>query len=291
MLSVIKSIALQGLNGILVRIEVDISSGLPSWDIIGLPDISIKESKERVRTSIKNCGINLLSRKYVINLSPANIRKQGSIFDLAMAIGILQASNELPEDLKLSDTIFIGELSLDGKVEGVNGVLPMCIEALRFGIKKVIVPKKNVLEASCVSGLKVIGVNSLQETIDYLNGKIKIEEEKFDSKEIFDVKENYDVDFSEVKGQSATKRALEIAVARESQLHYDRKSTALGKTMMAKRIVTILPDLSFEEALEVTKIYSITGNNNNKSLITTRPFRSPHHTISGAGMIGRRKYT
>ena len=216
MLSVIKSIALQGLNGILVRIEVDISSGLPSWDIIGLPDVSIKESKERVRTSIKNCGINLLSRKYVINLSPANIKKQGSIFDLAMAIGILQASNELPENLELNNTIFIGELSLDGKVESVNGVLPMCIEALKFGIKRVIVPKKNVLEASCVSGLKVIGVNSLQETIDYLNGKIEIKEEKFDSKEIFNIKENYSIDFREVKGQGATKRALEIAVARKS---------------------------------------------------------------------------
>lgn len=216
MLSVIKSIALQGLNGILVRIEVDISSGLPSWDIIGLPDVSVKESKERVRTSIKNCGINLLSRKYVINLSPANIKKQGSIFDLAMAIGILQASNELPENLELNNTIFIGELSLDGKVEGINGVLPMCIEALKFGIKRVIVPKQNVLEASCVSGLKVIGVNSLQETIDYLNRKIEIKEEKFDSKEIFNVKENYSIDFSEVKGQGATKRALEIAVARKS---------------------------------------------------------------------------
>ena len=216
MLSVIKSIALQGLNGILVRIEVDISSGLPSWDIIGLPDVSVKESKERVRTSIKNCGINLLSRKYVINLSPANIKKQGSIFDLAIAIGILQASNELNENLEIQDTIFIGELSLDGKVESVNGVLPMCIEALKYGIKKVIVPKKNILEASCVSGLKVIGVSSLQETINYLNGKIKIEEEKFDSEKIFKVKENYNIDFNEVKGQSATKRALEIAVARKS---------------------------------------------------------------------------
>ena len=216
MLSVIKSIALQGLNGILVRIEVDISSGLPSWDIIGLPDISVKESKERVRTSIKNCGINLLSRKYVINLSPANIRKQGSVFDLAMAIGILQASNELSENLDLNDTIFIGELSLDGNVESVNGVLPMCIEALKYGIKKVIIPKKNVLEASCVSGLKVIGVTSLQETMDYLNGKIDIKEEKFDGEEIFKKKENYNIDFNEVKGQEATKRALEIAVARKS---------------------------------------------------------------------------
>ena len=216
MLSVVKSIALQGLDGFLVRIEVDISSGLPAWDIVGLPDVSVKESKERVRTAIKNCGINLLSRKYVINLSPANIKKQGSIFDLAIAIGILQASGEIKERLKVEDTIFIGELSLDGKVESVNGVLPMCIEALKFGIKKVIVPQKNTLEASCVIGLKVIGVNSLRETIDYLNGKIEIKEEKFNSEKIFNIKENYNIDFNEVKGQKATKRALEIAVARKS---------------------------------------------------------------------------
>lgn len=224
MLSVIKSIALQGLDGILVRIEVDISSGLPSWDIIGLPDISVKESKERVRTSIKNCGINLLSRKYVINLSPANIKKQGSIFDLAIAIGILKASCEISDYSNISDTIFIGELSLDGKVEAVNGVLPMCIEALKYGINKIIVPKKNVLEASCVEGIKVIGVSSLQETIDYLNGRIEIQEEKFNSSKFFDVKEKYNIDFNEVKGQHSTKRALEVAVARKSQLYYDRKS-------------------------------------------------------------------
>ena len=216
MLSVVKSIALQGLDGVLVRIEVDISSGLPSWDIVGLPDVSIKESKERVRTSIKNCGINLLSRKYVINLSPANIKKQGSIFDLAIAVGILHASEEIDGNTEIDDTIFIGELSLDGRVEAVNGVLPMCIEALKFGIKRVIVPKQNTVEASCVEGLKVIGVSSLQETIDYLNGKIELGEEVFDNEKVFNNSENYSIDFNEVKGQAGTKRALEIAVARKS---------------------------------------------------------------------------
>ena len=262
MLSVVKSIALQGLDGFLVRIEVDISSGLPAWDIVGLPDVSVKESKERVRTAIKNCGINLLSRKYVINLSPANIKKQGSIFDLSIAIGVLQASEEIMENVKLDDTIFIGELSLDGGVEAVNGVLPMCIEALKFGIKRVIV-------------------------IDYLNGRIELKEEKFDSRKISN-KLSYNIDFNEVKGQAGTKRALEIAVARKSQCLYDSADLVLGKTMMAKRVVTILPDMSFEESLEVTKIYSIVGKNNNGSLITTRPFRSPHHTISATSMIGRR---
>lgn len=215
MLSVVKSIALQGLDGFLVRIEVDISSGLPAWDIVGLPDVSVKESKERVRTAIKNCGINLLSRKYVINLSPANIKKQGSIFDLSIAIGVLQASEEIMENVKLDDTIFIGELSLDGGVEAVNGVLPMCIEALKFGIKRVIVPQKNSLEASCVEGLKVIGVSNLREVIDYLNGRIELKEEKFDSRKISN-KLSYNIDFNEVKRQAGTKRALEIAVARKS---------------------------------------------------------------------------
>ncbi len=287
MLSVVKSIALQGLNGILVRIEIDISSGLPSWDTIGLADVSVKESKERVRTSIKNCGINLLSRKYVINLSPANIRKQGSIFDLAIAVGILQASGEIGENIKIDDTIFIGELSLDGNVESVNGVLPMCIEALKYGIKKVIVPKKNSLEASCVEGLKVFGVSSLQEVINYLNGKLELKEEKFDEEKILKSSNNYDIDFNEVKGQKATKRALEIAVAGNHNALMIG-NPGCGKTMMAKRIVTILPDMSFEESLEVTKIYSIVGKNNNNSLMTIRPFRSPHHTISATSMIGRR---
>lgn len=154
MLSVINSIALQGLDGILVKIEVDISSGLPAWDIVGLPGVSVKESKERVRTAIKNCEIDLPSRKYVINLSPANIRKEGSIFDLAIAVGVLQAIGELNENVKLEETIFIGELSLDGNIESINGVLPMCIEALKFGVKRIFVPKKNVKEAACVNRIR-----------------------------------------------------------------------------------------------------------------------------------------
>ena len=216
MLSVIKSIALQGLDGVLVRIEVDISSGLPSWDIIGLPDTSVKESKERVRTAIKNCGIDLFSKKYVINLSPANIKKVGSNFDLAIAVGVLHSIGEINENAKIDDIIFIGELSLDGKIEAVNGVLPMCIEALKYGIKKVMVPRKNIKEATCVDGLEVIGVSSLQEVIDHFNGRINIKIEKFESYEFIKNNQKYLIDFDEVKGQACTKRALEIAVARKS---------------------------------------------------------------------------
>lgn len=213
MLSVINSIALQGLDGILVKIEVDISRGLPSWDIIGLPDVSVRESKERVRTSIKNCGIDLLSRKYVINLSPANIKKIGSTFDLAIAIGVIHAVGILDNNVNLEKTVFIGELSLDGDIEPVNGVLPMCIEALKFGIKKVIVPRKNVEEALCVKGIQVVGASNLKEVIDYLNGINKLDLEECLQENFIKNEEVYLFDFDEVKGQAGAKRALEIAVA------------------------------------------------------------------------------
>ena len=216
MLSITKSIVLQGLNGIIVKIEVDISNSLPSWDIIGLADTSIKEAKERVKTSIKNCGIELFSKKYVINLSPANLRKEGSSFDLAIAIGVLKAMGKIKENSKTEDIIFIGELSLNSNIEKVNGILPMCIEALKFGIKEVIVPKANLEEASCVNGLKVRGVLNLQEVIDYLNGTIEIKNEKFYNSNFFENEEKYKIDFNEVKGQKTVKRALEIAVARKS---------------------------------------------------------------------------
>lgn len=216
MLAVTNSIALQGLDGILVKVEVDISNGLPSWDIIGLPDTSVKESKERVRTAIKNCGIDLLSRKYVINLSPAYIRKEGSIFDLAIAVGVLYAAGWIKNSKNIQDTIFIGELLLDGNIESVNGVLPMCIEALKCGIHKVIVPKKNCKEASCVEGLNVIGISNLEDVIKYLNGILDIKAESPDINVKSNIIRKYEIDFDEVKGQASTKRALEIAVARKS---------------------------------------------------------------------------
>ena len=211
MLSIIKSLVLQGLDGVLIDVEVDISAGMPSWDIVGLPDMSIKESKERVRTAIKNCGINLPSRKYIINLSPANIKKEGSFLDLAIAIGILK-SMEVIKEQDLSKIIFIGELSLEGKVNAVSGVLPICIEALKYGIKKIIVPKENVNEASIVKEINVIGIDNLNELISYLNGEILLE--NIVGNNITLNNEYIDkIDFSDVKGQSSVKRALEIAAA------------------------------------------------------------------------------
>lgn len=204
--------SLQGLEGILINVEVDISAGMPSWEVVGLPDASIRESKERVRTAIKNCGIAVLSRKYIINLSPANLKKEGSMLDLAIAVGILR-SMDVIQETDLRNTILVGELSLDGKINQINGILPICVEALKYGIKRVIVPKENAKEAAIVNELEVIGVSHLNEVIQYLNDEIKIEKETVNLEEILKNNNSKKLDFLEVKGQEAIKRALEIAAA------------------------------------------------------------------------------
>lgn len=215
MLSIVKSIALQGLNGYLISIEVDISCTLPYFEIVGLPDASVKESKERVKTAIKNSGMDFLSRRILVNLAPANIRKESSRFDLPIAIGILIASGKIenPYIKKfLEESIFIGELSLDGTVEKVNGVLPICIEAKKLGIKRIILSKKNAKEAAILEELEILPIQNLKEIIEYLNGEGYIEKErnkKFSSQN----QTIYKFDFSEVKGQENVKRALEISAA------------------------------------------------------------------------------
>lgn len=284
MLSIVKSMSLQGLDGILIDVEVDISSGMPCWDVVGLPDTNIRESKERVKTAIKNCGIELLSRKYIINLSPANIRKDGAILDLAIAVGILKSMQIINEE-NLNNTIFIGELSLDGKLNKVNGILPICIEAVKKKIKRIILPKGNAEEAAIVNELEVIGVENLKEVIDFLNKKISLEIEKVNVSDLLKNNRTENVDFSEVKGQKVVKRALEIAAAGGHNCLLIG-SPGSGKTMMARRLTTILPNLTFKEALEVTKVYSIAGILKNESIVSKRPFRSPHHTITENGLIG-----
>lgn len=213
MLSIIKSMSLQGLEGYLVDVQVDVAAGMPNWGVVGLPDISVKEAKERVRTAIKNSGYEFPSRRIVINLAPADTRKEGSFYDLPIAIGILIDFGEIRKQ-SMTETVVIGELSLDGHINHVNGILPMCIEAKKLGIKKVILPKKDAEEAAIVDGLQVIGVESLQQVVAYLNQKEDIESTKTNIKNLFYQKQKYPSDFAEVKGQENVKRALEIAAAR-----------------------------------------------------------------------------
>ena len=215
MLAIVNSMALQGLNGYLVSIQVDISNGLPRFEIVGLPDTSIKEAKERVKTAIKNIGVEFLSRKVIVNLAPANTKKEGSSFDLPIAIGILIASKNISNPyLKeyLKETIFIGELSLNGNIEKINGVLPIAIEARKVGIKRIVLPKHNAKEISILKDIEILPVTHLKEIMEYLNGECYIEKEKIRK---IDLKEKtfYEFDFSEVKGQENVKRALEISAA------------------------------------------------------------------------------
>lgn len=214
MLAITKSMALHGLKGYIISIQVDISAGMPYFEIVGLADTSIKESKERIRTAIKNLHIEFLSRRIVVNLAPANIRKEGSSLDLAIAVGILITSqniNYLSQSTLLKDTILIGELSLDGKIEKVNGILPICIEAQKQGIKRIILPKENAKEAAYVKNIEVLPVENLEEVIRYLNQEIEISKEK--NKNFLEEENIYNVDFSEVKGQENVKRALEVSAA------------------------------------------------------------------------------
>ena len=213
MLSIVKSMSLQGLEGFLVDVQVDVSSGMPNQEVVGLPDATVKESKERVRTAIKNSGFEFQSRRIIINLAPADTRKEGSFFDLPIAIGILLDFQDIKWQ-NLDDTVFIGELSLNGKLNKINGVLPMCIEAKKLGIKRVILPEENAKEAAIVSGITVIGARYLQEVVEYLNNEISIESTKSNIEEIFGSKNRYSFDFSEVKGQENIKRAIEVAAAR-----------------------------------------------------------------------------
>lgn len=285
MIKKLYSCTLMGLDGLITEVESDAALGLPGFEIVGLPDTAVKESKERVRAAIKNCGFEFPSRKYTINLAPAHIRKEGPAYDLPIAMAVLGASGQLEGNT--DGYIFLGELSLSGEIRPVNGVLPCVLSAKKHGFSRVLVPKRNANEAALVEGVTVYGAETLYDAVCHINGKDPISPTTLDMEQILAPQNaSYGVDFSEVKGQENVKRALEIAAAGGHNCLIIG-SPGSGKTMLAQRLPTILPDLNMDEALEVTKIHSISGLlKENKPLILTRPFRSPHHSISTAGLVG-----
>jgi magnesium chelatase family protein len=285
MLAKVLSGAILGIDAYTVEVEVDIAQGLPVFATVGLPDGAVKESKERVKSAIKNCGYDFPPKRITVNLAPADVKKEGAGFDLPIAIGILSALEVVSPSL-LDDYLLLGELSLDGRIKAIRGALSLAMAARQNGKKGVLLPRENAEEAAVVQEIQVLGVGTLSEVVDFLNGQRFIEPTSVDLQEIFRREKHYSEDFNEVKGQEHVKRALEIAAAGGHNLVMIGPPGA-GKTMLAKRIPTILPDLSFEEAIEVTRIYSVLGLlPPHSALMATRPFRSPHHTISDAGLIG-----
>jgi magnesium chelatase family protein len=285
MLSKIFSSATYGIDAYLLEVETNVEQQIPGFIIVGLPDNAVKESRERVTAAIKNSGYKFPIRKITVNLAPADIKKEGSAFDLPIAIGLLKANDVLNKD-NFSDTVFLGELSLDGKLRHVKGALPIAVEARKKGIKRIILPKNSSIEASIVDGIDVYGMDNLNDVVDFLNGENKLEPLKSDKQNILSKVNRYQLDFSDVKGQENVKRALEVAAAGAHNILMIGPPGS-GKTMLAKRFPSILPPMAFEEALETTKIHSIAGIlPKDTALITERPFRSPHHTISDAALVG-----
>ena len=279
-----------GIDAHLIEVEVDISFGLVNFYIVVLPDTAVKESSKRILTTLKNSGFQLPSKKITVNLAPADLKKEGTLFDLPIAVGILTAAEflTLKSDF-LHETLFLGELSLDGSIRFIKGALAIAYDAAKLQKKRIIVPKANAHEAALISGLEVIGVNHITELIAYLRGELAIAPTVNAFNEQLNATEDQTLDFEEVKGQAFAKRALQIAAAGRHNILFVGPPGA-GKTMLAKRLPSIMPRMNFNEVLETSKIYSISGKLGNQPLILQRPFRGPHHTISQAGLVGGGSY-
>lgn len=281
--------AVFGIDATVVTVEVNVSNGV-NFFLVGLPDSAVKESQQRIQAALKNNGYRIPGKEITINMAPADIRKEGSAYDLTLAIGILAASGQI-DSAKVGDYLIMGELSLDGSLQPLKGVLPIAIEAKKYGLKGIILPKHNAREAAIVDGLEVYGVDNIKQVISFFNGNEELERTNLNIKEEFyNSLLNSSIDFKDVKGQQNIKRAFEIAAAGGHNVILIGPPGA-GKSMLAKRLPTILPPLSLDEALETTKIHSVSGSfGSNESIMTQRPFRKPHHTISDVALVGGGMY-
>jgi magnesium chelatase family protein len=285
MLSRVLSSAVLGIDAYLVEVEADIGTQIFSFTVVGLPDSAVKESRERVESAIKNSGYVFPNKRITINMAPADIRKEGSAFDLPISIGTLAATEQVRAE-RLKELVILGELSLEGGLRPIRGALSIAVMVREKGLKGLVLPKENAREGAMVEGIAVHPVETLHQAIQFLNGDLDIPSFVVDKEDIFNQAAKYPVDFAEVKGQAHVKRALEVAAAGGHNILLIGPPGA-GKTMLAKRLPTILPMMTFEEAIETTKIHSVAGIlSPGEALVATRPFRSPHHTISDAGLIG-----